>query len=127
LNKAVVEISPAILDVYRKLVADYPGLSLKGLSMPYTSLNGNMFSFVTNEGKLALRLPGGDCQEIVEKYQTRPVIQHGALMKEYVEVPETLQNDLEELKKYFNKSFQYAALLKPKQVKANRKSSISGG
>jgi TfoX/Sxy family transcriptional regulator of competence genes len=106
-------------------VAAQPGLVLKGASMPYTSVNGNMFSFLTAEGTLALRFSYEERQEFVEKYHTRPVIQHGALMKEYVEVPEALLNDREELSDCFNKSFNYAASLKPKQVK--RKSSSSGG
>ena len=98
MNKAPVEISPAILDPYQELVADAPGISVKGASMPYTSLNGNMFSFVTKEGKLALRLLEGNRQEFEAEFHTRPVIQNGALMKEYVEVSDALQNNMEVLK-----------------------------
>ncbi|OGO32825.1 MAG: hypothetical protein A2Z16_03890 [Chloroflexi bacterium RBG_16_54_18] len=127
MSKSQTELPGDLIERYKKLVAGQPGLELKGVSMPYTSLNGNMFSFLTAEGTLALRLPYEEQQEFVEKYRTRPVIQHGALMKEYVEVPNALLNDQEELNKYFNKSYNYAVLLKPKQVKVNRKNSRSGG
>lgn len=126
MNKATVEMTPAILDVYRKLVADYPGLSHKGVSMPYTSLNGNMFSFVTNEGKLALRLPDGDRQEFMARFHTNPVIQHGALMKEYVEVPDVLLKDQKELFTYFTRSYEHASTIKPKPVKGKRDRTSAG-
>ncbi len=47
-------------------------------------------------------------------FHTRPVIQHGAQMKEYVEVPDILLNDLEKLIKYIIMSYELAASLKPK-------------
>ena len=46
------------LDVFKKyeaLVADFPEVERKGVSMPYTALNGNMFSFLDKEGMLSLR------------------------------------------------------------------------
>ena len=55
--------------------------------MPYTSRNGHMFSLLTKEGKLALRLPDEDREAFVIKYGTEPVVQYGAVMKEYVEIP----------------------------------------
>ena len=34
------------VELYNKLVATIPAVERKGASMPYTSLNGNMFSFL---------------------------------------------------------------------------------
>jgi len=45
------------LELYERLVATQPSVERKGATMPYTSLNGHMFSFLTETGKLALRLP----------------------------------------------------------------------
>jgi TfoX/Sxy family transcriptional regulator of competence genes len=73
-----------------------------------------MFSFLTKEGKLALRLSKEDRAAFVEKYGTEPVVSYGAVMKEYVEVPQDLLQDTEELQKYFDKSYRYIATLKPK-------------
>ena len=45
------------LQLYERLVSTNPNVERKGASMPYTSLNGHMFSLLTKEGKLVLRLP----------------------------------------------------------------------
>jgi len=44
------------LALYDKLVATNPDVERKGATVPYTSINGHMFSYLSNEGKLALRL-----------------------------------------------------------------------
>ena len=45
------------------------------------------------------------------------VIQYGAVMKEYVEVPDALLKKTTELQKIFDKSYEYAQSLKPKATK----------
>ena len=40
----------ASLALYEKLVATNPKVDRKGATMPYTSLNGHMFSLLTREG-----------------------------------------------------------------------------
>lgn len=104
----------ANLELYEKVVATNPEVERKGKTMPYTSHNGHMFSFLTKEGKLALRLSDEEREAFVEKYGTEPVVQYGAVMKEYVEVPQELLQDTDELKKYFDLSYQHAGTLKPK-------------
>ena len=44
------------LALYEKLAATKPNVERKGDTVPYTSLNGHMFSYLSKEGKLALRL-----------------------------------------------------------------------
>jgi TfoX/Sxy family transcriptional regulator of competence genes len=85
--------------------------------MPYTSMNGHMFSFLTPDGTLALRLSGVDRDAFVEKYRTQPVEQHGAVMKEYVAVPADLLERLEEVRPWFDRSCDYAGSLKPRATK----------
>ena len=104
----------ANLELYEKVVATNPEVERKGKTMPYTSHNGHMFSFLTKEGKLALRLSDEDREAFVERYGTELVVQYGAVMKEYVEVPQTLLQDTDELKKCFDLSYQYVGTLKPK-------------
>jgi TfoX/Sxy family transcriptional regulator of competence genes len=113
-------ISEATLRAYDALVATHPELERKGATMPYTSMNGNMFSFLTPDGVLALRLPATDREAFVETYDTKLVEQHGAVMKEYVAVPAELLDRLEELKPWFDRSCEYVATLKPKKTTRTR-------
>ncbi len=117
MTTAANEAKAANLDLYEKLVATNPSVDRKGATTPYTSLNGHMFSFLTEEGKLALRLPAEERESFLEKYATKLCEQHGTVMKEYVEVPDTLLKKTEELKTYFEISYSYVASLKPKPTK----------
>jgi hypothetical protein len=108
-------IDESKLALYDKLVATQKGVERKGVSVPYTSLNGNMYSFMTAKSTLALRLSDADRLAFEKKYKTKPVVQFGALMKEYVAVPDALLAKTAELKKYFQLSLAYAKTLKPKK------------
>ena len=111
----------AALAHYAKLIATQAGVEQKGATMPYTSVNGHMFSFLTKEGRLALRLPEEEREIFLKKYQAKLCEQHGIVMKEYVEVPEALLAKTGELKKFFGASHAYVASLKPKPA-AKKKS-----
>src|SRR5215470_15850475 len=88
------------LALYEKLVTTIPGLERKGATVPYTSVNGNMMSHLSN-GTLSLRLPEGVREEFLKKYKTRLSQQYGIIQKEYVEAPDALLKKTAELKKYF--------------------------
>src|SRR5262249_42230938 len=45
---------PAKLALYEKLVATHPNVERKGDTIPYTSLNGHMFSYIGKNGDVAL-------------------------------------------------------------------------
>ena len=102
------------LELYERLVATNPKVERKGAANPYTSLNGHMFSQLTAEGTLALRLPEPERTEFLRKYKTKLVEHYGVVRKEYVEVPETLLAKTKELSKYFQISVNYVRGLKPK-------------
>lgn len=102
------------LALYEKLVATNPKVQRKGNTMPYTSVNGHMFSLFTKQGYLALRLPAEHREAFLKKYKTKLTVQYGAVMKEYVNVPEALLRKTRELRKYFDLSFAYVSSLKPK-------------
>jgi TfoX/Sxy family transcriptional regulator of competence genes len=110
----------AKLDLYEKLVATNQRVKRKGATMPYTSLNGHMFSFLAKDGKLALRLPSGERESFLVKYETELSVQHGAVMKEYVVIPDSLLERTQELKEYFDVSYEYVSSLKPKPTKKKK-------
>jgi hypothetical protein len=85
--------------------------------VPYTSVNGHMFSFLTPGGGLALRLAAPDREAFIECYGTGLHEAHGTVMKEYVSVPDELLADTPALEPYLAASFAYASALKPKPTK----------
>jgi hypothetical protein len=102
---------------YERLVATNPNVELKGATHPYTSLNGNMFSYLHPSGAMALRLPEGEREKFLKKYKTTLFEAYGVVQKEYVTVPDALLKKTAELRKYFEISYQYAQTLKPKPTK----------
>jgi TfoX/Sxy family transcriptional regulator of competence genes len=117
MSKSAATVPPDVLAWYDKLVATHPGVERKGAAMPYTSVNGHMFSFLTKTGALALRLPADERDAFLKKYKTKLVEQHGTVLKEYVEVPDALLRKTQELKGLFDASYAYVTSLKPKPTK----------
>jgi hypothetical protein len=107
----------ANLALYDKLVATNPNVERKGDTVPYTSLNGHMFSYLGKTGELALRLPPAELEAFIKKYKTRLCELYGVVQKEYVMVPDSLLKNTRELKPYFDASFAYVTALKPKPTK----------
>jgi TfoX/Sxy family transcriptional regulator of competence genes len=105
------------VDLYDKLIDTNPEIARKGKSMPYTSLNGHMFTYLSKSGSLGIRLPKEEREAFLEKFNTTLYESHGAIMKEYVTVPDGLLENTEELKKYLNLSYEYVKTLKPKPTK----------
>lgn len=110
----------AALELYDKLVATNPKLTRKGATVPYTSLNGHMFSYLGKTGELALRLPSDEIQPFLKKYKTKLCEQYGIVQKEYVMVPGSLLEKTMELKPYFDTSYRYVSSLKPKPAKRQK-------
>ncbi len=109
-------IADETLRLYEELVATRPGLERKGKTMPYTSVNGHMFSFLTPDGTLALRLPPAERVAFLETYDTTLVEQHGRVMREYVAVPPALLGRTAELTPYFDVAWSHVASLRPKKA-----------
>ncbi len=99
--------------LYDKLIATNPKIERKGADNPYTSLHGNMFTLL-HQSRLAIRLPGTQREEFLKKYKTKLFEAYGAVMKEYVAVPDSLLKNTKELRKYLELSYEYAKTLKPK-------------
>ena len=107
----------ADLQLYEDLVATNPDVKRKGKTMPYTSLNGHMFSFLDKTGSVALRLPKEEREAFLSLYNTELSVQYGSVMKEYVVIPNELLQNTGDLKEYFDLSYEYVGSLKPKPTK----------
>lgn len=113
------EATEKTLQLYSDLLSCV-GLEQKGKNMPYTSMNGNMYSFVAKEGYVGIRLSKDDFNEFIEKYDAKQAISYGAKMHEYVHVPDNILQLTDELSSYMKKSHEYAKTLKPKPTKKKK-------
>jgi TfoX/Sxy family transcriptional regulator of competence genes len=100
--------------LYDKLIATMPKVERKGAANPYSALNGNIFTLLHQSETLAIRLPEGEREKFLKKYKTSLFEAYGAVMKEYVTVPDALLDNTKELQKYLVQSYEYAKTLKPK-------------
>src|SRR5215813_12627189 len=98
--------------LYDKLIATIPEIERKGAANPYTSLNGNMFTLMLPPGRLAIRLPEDEREKFLKKYKTKLFEAYGAVMPEYVAVPDSLLPKTKELQKYLSISYEYAKTLR---------------
>ena len=108
------------LQLYDALIATCPEIERKGKSSPYTAINGNMFTMLSADGTLGMRLAGPDRDAFIATYRTGLYHAHGALMKEYVAVPASALARTAELAPYLAKSYDYAKSLKPKPTSRPR-------
>ena len=106
--------------LYDKLIATMPKLERKGAANPYTALNGNMSTLLHQSKVLAIRLPEEEREKFIKRYKTSLFEAYGAVMKEYVSVPDALLSNTKELQKYLAKSYAYAKTLKPKATSKKR-------
>src|SRR5580692_3685790 len=104
------------LALYDRLIATIPSIERKGAANPYTSLNGNMFTLL-HQSRLAIRLPEDQREVFLKKYKAKLFEAYGAVMGEYVAVPEALLKNTKELQKYLAMSYEYVKTLKPKPTK----------
>lgn len=99
------------------MVAINPEVERKGATMPYTSRNGHMCSFLDKTGSMALRLPPDARTDFLDRYSTTPAEQYGRVMKECVVVPDDLLERTDELRAWFDRSHEWIGTLKPKPTK----------
>jgi hypothetical protein len=111
--KASHRIPADKLAAYEALVATHPKVERKGDKVPYTSVNGHMFSFLDTTGTLALRMSRDDCAAFRKKHKTPPVVSYGVEKKDYVAVPDALFAKPRELAKYFAASYAFVSSLRP--------------
>ena len=113
----VAAVDPARLAAYERLVATQQDVERKGASVPYTSFNGNMSSYLPADEGLALRLDATDRERFMADHDAHLQEAYGIVQKEYVHVPESLLNDTAALAPWFAASCDYVRGLKPKPTK----------
>jgi hypothetical protein len=103
------------LKIYDEIAA-LAAIERKGKTMPYTSSNGYMFSLLNKAGELGIRLSKEDTKTFLESYpECGEFRSHGAKMREYVLIPESLLiSDKKLVTSYLKRGHTYVNTLKPK-------------
>jgi hypothetical protein len=111
------KVAPENLALYDKLIETIPGLQRKGATVPNTTVNGNMFSYLHATEGMAIRLPADQLEKFLAQYKTKLFAAYGVVQREYAAVPEDLLRKTKELQPFFEVSYQYAKSLKVKPSK----------
>ena len=110
------EVPHELIELYRAAIDTQPDIDLKGgKKLPHTSTNGYMYSSLTKDGRMGLRLSPQDFESFISEHNTKPFENYGATIKEHVEVPPALLQRPAELGEYLAMSRAYTESLPPKK------------
>ena len=99
------------LAIFDELVAMNSKFERLGKTMPYCAANTHMFALLNKDGELGLRLSKESQEAFIENYNTTIYKSYGAVMKDYVLVPDKMLKDLKLLSTYLNESYEYVLSL----------------
>jgi hypothetical protein len=115
---AANEIPEIPLKQFKRLINSHPDMELNGGGkMQYTSMNGNMYTSLGKTGEAGLRLSDEDARGFMETFGAGPLIQYGAVMRGYVQIPSSVLGDTDNLRPWLDKAHEHAKTLKPKPTK----------
>ena len=102
------------LKIYDELVAKCPRFERKGKTMPYTSANGHMFSLLNKAGEIGIRFSKEVQEKYIEEFDSTIFKSYNSIMHGYVLIPENLLEDLDNVARYLDESYDYVMSLEPK-------------
>jgi hypothetical protein len=103
-----------VVTIYDNLVEQCDGFARKGKTVPYTSSNGYMFTLINKEGEMGVRLSKEAQEAFKSTHNTTIFKSHGAVMKDYVLIPESLYHETKLLVSTFEESFAFVNSLPQK-------------
>ncbi|TGV03013.1 hypothetical protein EM932_08495 [Flavivirga rizhaonensis] len=102
------------LKVYDQLVEKCSRFDRKGKTMPYTSANGHMFSLFNKDCEIGIRFSKEVQEKYIKEFNSSIYKSYGAVMKGYVLIPENMLEDLDNVSRYLDESYDYVMSLEPK-------------
>lgn len=102
------------LKIYDEIVAKCERFDRKGKSVPYTSANGHMFSFINKSGEFGIRFSKEVQEKLIKEFNSDYFYSHNAQMKGYVLIPQEIFIDQEKVKDLLNQSYDYVMSLPKK-------------
>jgi len=113
-SRPATTIPPERIAAYDRVIAALPGLERKGATVPYTSVNGRMTSYLGEGGGLALRLPPDERRRFMEQYGAELQVAYGHPQPEFVAVPDAILEDTAALAPWFAAGYAWMAARPPK-------------
>jgi hypothetical protein len=106
---------PELLAVFDTMIAGVKGVERKGATMPYVSINGNMYAMISKAGRIGLRLEAKDRETFFATFGDSPFEgAPGFVNKDYVAIPPGMYADRKLLQTWFKIGHAAASRLKPK-------------
>jgi len=102
------------LKIYDELVSKCSRFERKGKIMPYTSANGYMFSLLNKAGEIGIRFSKEVQEKYIKEFDSGLYKSYNAVMRGYVLIPEAMLEDLDNVAKYLDESYDYVMSLEPK-------------
>ncbi|MCB0665977.1 MAG: hypothetical protein KDC80_09160 [Saprospiraceae bacterium] len=102
------------IKIYDSLVSKCSRFERKGKTMPYTSANGHMFSLLNKAGEIGIRFSKDVQKKYMEEWDSTFFKSYNSIMHGYVLIPENMLQDLDNLARYLNESYDYVMSLEPK-------------
>ena len=102
------------LKIYDELVAKCERFERKGKTMPYTSANGYMFSLYNKASEIGIRFSKEVQKKYMEEYNTTIYKSYNAVMQGYILITEEMLEDLNNVAKLLDESYDYVMSLEPK-------------
>ena len=102
------------LKIYDELVSKCPRFECKGKTMPYTSANGHMFSLFNKVGEIGMRFSKEVQKKYMEEYDTTIYRSYNSVMRGYILITKEMLEDLNNLSKLLDESYDYVMSLEPK-------------
>ena len=114
MTTATNKTDPAVLAAFDTMISGVKGVERKGATMPYCSINGNMYAMISKADIIGIRLSENDLKAFFlvggAPFEGVP----GFVSKEYGAIPKPMLADAKLLQTWFRLSFAYASRLKPK-------------
>jgi len=112
-------VPPEMTRMFNDLLVDLPLAERRQMfGCPCAFVGGQMFTGLHQENMM-LRLSEADRAEFLKLEGARPFVpMEGRPMREYVLVPPAMLSASEELSRWLERAFQYAASLPPKEKRA---------
>ena len=102
------------LKIYDELVAKCPRFERKGKTVPYTSANGHMFSMLNKDGEIGIRFSKEVQKKYIEEFDSSIYKSYNSIMHGYVLITDQMLEDLDNVAKYLDESYDYVMSLNPK-------------